>query len=76
MSIGRIVRTNRNADGTCIYRNTMAIAALMKTGGIPEAPRGIGRSRDPGAHYCAAQQRTDIIIIYLFLLQLTSVACV
>ena len=27
--------------------NTMALAALMKTGGIPDAPRGIGRSRDP-----------------------------
>lgn len=42
------------------YRNTMAIAALMKTGGIPEAPRGIGRSRDPGTHYCATQQRRSV----------------
>ena len=27
--------------------NVMALACLMKTGGIPPAPLGIGRSRDP-----------------------------
>jgi|EP01043_Picozoa_sp_COSAG02_P000499 hypothetical protein len=44
-------------------RNVMAIAALMKTGGIPEAPRGIGRSRDPGGgaptQSFATQQRSS-----------------
>jgi hypothetical protein len=29
--------------------NTMALAALMRTGGIPAAPSGIGRRRDPAA---------------------------
>jgi hypothetical protein len=27
--------------------DTMALAALMRTGGIPAAPRGLGRARDP-----------------------------